>query len=84
AFRRLYNRAYFSYKVDTTKHSFDIYRSPMDSVAIAALNYRYEDENTIAFWGHRKTDSVFFRLRRNMHNFQLAERQFHWLSEANR
>ena len=84
AFRRLYNRAYFAYKIDTAKHSFNIYRGMMDTVAVAALNYKYEDENTIAFWGHRKTDSLFFRLKRNMHNFQLAERQFHWLSEANR
>jgi hypothetical protein len=84
AFRQWYHRAYFSYKFDTAKHSFNIYRSPMDSVAIAALNYKYEDENTIAFWGSRKNDSLFLRLRRSPHIFQLAEKQFHWLSEANR
>jgi hypothetical protein len=85
AFRNLYHRAYFSYKFDTVKHSFNIYRSLMDSTTlIAALNYKFEDENTIAFWGHRKTDSLFFRLQRSPHNFQLAEKQFHWLSESNR
>jgi hypothetical protein len=85
AFRRAYNRAYFSFKADTVKHSFKIYRSLMDSTSlIAALNYKFEDENTIAFWGHRKTDSLFFRLQRSPHNFQLAEKQFHWLNESTR
>jgi len=84
AFRKWYNRAYFAYKVDTNKHSFDLYSRPNDTVALVTLNYKYEDENTIAFWGHRKTDSLFLRIRRSPHNFQLAERQFHWLSEANR
>ena len=84
AFRRLYNRAYFSYKADTVKHQFNILKRFTDSVAIASLTYQFEDENTIAFRGSRGIDSLFFRLRRSPHNFQLAEKQFHWLSEANR
>lgn len=84
AFRRLYNRAYFSYKADTVKQEFSIYKRPADSIAIASLRYKFEDANTIAFWGNRGVDSLFFRLRRSTHNFQLAENQFHWLSEANR
>lgn len=84
SFWRSYNRAYFSYKADTVKHVFSIYKRLSDSTAIASLNYRFEDENTIAFNGRRGADSLFLRLRRSTHNYQLAEKQFHWLSEANR
>jgi hypothetical protein len=34
--------------------------------------------------GKIRNDSVFVALRRQKRHFQLAERQFHWLSEANR
>lgn len=84
AFRRLYNRAYFSYKADTVKHTLNILKRPMDSIAIASLHYRIEDDNTIFFWGRRADDSLSFVLKRSRHNFQLAEKQFHWLSESNR
>lgn len=84
SFRRLYHRAYFSYKVDTAKHTFQMLRSMMDTNAIASLHYRFEDEQTILFWGRRHDDSVSFVLKRSPRHFQLAEKQFHWLSESNR
>lgn len=84
SFRKWYNRAYFSYKADTVKHTFDIFKRFNDSIPLAALQYAYEDANTIRFWGRRQTDSLSFVLRRSPHHFQLAEKQFHWLSESNR
>ena len=34
--------------------------------------------------GRARQDSLFIVLRRSKRHFQLAERQFHWLSEYNR
>lgn len=82
-FNRRYQRAYFQYKVDTSQHSFVISRTPMGNSSIASLHYRVED-STISFWGQKKNDSIYFTLKKNLHHFQLAEKQFHWLSEANR
>ena len=84
AFRRMYNRAYFTYKADTVKHTFNILKRMTDSLPIAALQYRFEDANTIRFWGRRQSDSLSFVLKRSLRHFQLAEKQFHWLSESNR
>lgn len=86
AFRRVYNRAYFTYKTDTAKHTFTMLRSLADSNAnaIAIMNYKFQDDSTILFHGMRRNDPVSFVLRRSRRHFQLAERQFHWLSEANR
>ncbi|HEY0676685.1 MAG TPA: hypothetical protein VGD17_00310 [Chitinophagaceae bacterium] len=84
AFRKLYGRSYFSYKADTVKRTFDILTRRTDSIPFAALQYRFTDDQTILFWGKRQNDSFTFVLKRNPHNFQLAEKQFHWLSEANR
>jgi hypothetical protein len=84
AFNKWYHRAYFRYKVDTAKHSFTMFRRGMDTVPIVAMHYQFLDDNNILFYGRRKQDSVSFLLRRTSHNFQLAEKQFHWLSEANR
>jgi hypothetical protein len=84
SFRKLYNRAYFSYKADTVKHTFNILKRFTDSVAVAALEYEIQDPNTIRFWGKRQYDSLSFVLTRSPRHFQLAEKQFHWLSESNR
>jgi hypothetical protein len=82
AFTRRYHRAYFQYKVDTSQHSLNISKATMNNIAI--LHYRSGNDDEILFWGQRKNDSIFFTLKRNPHHFQLAEKQFHWLSEANR
>jgi hypothetical protein len=82
AFWQWYNRGYFTYRSDTAKRSLKIYRTRDTTTLIAALNYKFEDENTIAFWGLRKQDSLFFRLRRSPHNFPLAEKQFNWMTET--
>ncbi|MGB8193967.1 MAG: hypothetical protein WCF67_18685 [Chitinophagaceae bacterium] len=83
-FRRVYNRAYFSYKADTVKRTLNFLRRFADSIPAIALQYRIEDANTIRFWGHRKADSISFVLKKSPRHFQLAEKQFHWLSESNR
>ena len=83
-FRRRYGRGYFSYKADTLKQTVDIFRNSGDSIALARLRYQLLDKNTITFQGIHRKDSIFFVLRKNPHYYQLTEKQFHWISEANR
>jgi hypothetical protein len=49
-----------------------------------AMRYEVPDTNTIRFWTKVRNDSLFVELTRTNRHFQLAERQFHWLSEYNR
>jgi len=83
-FNRRYHRAYFQYTIDTSQHSLSIFRTMINNNPTASFHYRVTDDNQILFWGLRKPDSIYFTLKKNPHHFQLAERQFHWLSEANR
>jgi hypothetical protein len=84
SFNKLYHRAYFRYKTDTVQQVLNIFRSGADTASIALLKYSFPDSNTIALHGRRRTDSFYLLLHRSRHNFQLAEKQFHWLSESNR
>ena len=84
SFYRRYRRGYFQYKIDTLLHSVSIFKTMADSTMIASFHYHVADKNTIFFWGQQRKDSLHFILKRNVHHFQLTDRQFHWLSEANR
>jgi hypothetical protein len=42
------------------------------------------DTNTLRLWGKQQQDSLYVELKRTQRHFQLAEKQFHWLSEYNR
>ena len=55
-----------------------------DSIPRLSLRYQVIDSNTIQLWGRQKNDSLFIELKRYNRHFQLADKQFHWLSEANR
>lgn len=83
-FRQRYRRGYFSYKPDTARHMLELRYFPSDSLPLMSMRYKLPDENTIQLWSKYKGDSLYVRLRRSKRHFQLAERQFHWLSEANR
>ena len=83
-FRKRYGRAYFNYKIDTIKRSMDFIKSFADTSSLLSLKYEIPDSNTIRLWGKLRNDSLFVVLRKSSRHFQLAERQFHWLSEANR
>lgn len=83
SFDRQYGRRYFVYDVDSVKHTMEFRRQSDDSL-MASLHYFQPDTETIVLSGIYKGDSLRILLKRNRHRFQLAERQFHWLSEANR
>jgi hypothetical protein len=56
----------------------------LDSVPLFTMRYEMPDSATIRLWTRIRGDSVYAELVRTNRHFQLAERQFHWLSEYNR
>jgi hypothetical protein len=83
-FRQRYRRGYFNYTPDTTNNTLGIKYFPFDTVNIMTMRYKLPDEKTILLWTKLRDDSLFVHLTRSKRHFQLTERQFHWLSEANR
>jgi hypothetical protein len=84
AYRQIYRRAYFYYKTDTLKKLINISRTAADTAFILSMHYQLPDSSTIRLWGVRNNDSIYIELRKSKRHFQLAEKQFHWLSEYNR
>lgn len=84
AFRQRYKRGYFTYSTDSAKHLLKIKKLPDDSLWIATFRYEKSGDTTVKLWGKLRTDSLYVVIKRTNRHFQLAERQFHWLSERNR
>ena len=83
-FRQRYRRGYFSYKLDSLTHTITFRKNSFDTTALFTMHYTMPDTNHILLRGKVRNDSVKVALKRQNRHFQLAERQFHWLSEANR
>lgn len=86
-FWQRYRRGYFRYKPDTATRTMAVWKIstiPGDSTFMFDMRYEVPDTNTIRFFTSIRGDSVFAELVRTPRHFQLAERQFHWLSEYNR
>lgn len=84
AFRQRYARSYFVYSLDSATHTLVFRKLPQDSLSIVRFQFEMPDSNTIQLRGLRSGDSLYVELKRIPHHFQLTEKQFHWLSEANR
>jgi hypothetical protein len=84
AFRRRYNRGYFNFVTDTVKQTIGFKKLTTDSAFIFFFSYHMPDSNSIILKGITRKDSLFVFLKKSNRHFQLAEKQFHWLSEANR
>ena len=56
----------------------------LDSTWMFSMRYEMPDSNTIKFWTKIRNDSVYVEMVKTNRHFQLAEKQFHWLSEYNR
>ena len=82
--RQRYRRGYFNYELDSAKSTIAFKKFYSDTTALFTLNYSMPDTNHILLRGKIRNDSVVVALKRQARHFQLAERQFHWLSEANR
>lgn len=83
-FRQRYRRGYFSYSFDSLARTIAFKKFPSDSMALFTMAYVMPDTNHLVLRGKIRNDSVMVALTRQKRHFQLAERQFHWLSEANR
>jgi hypothetical protein len=86
-FWQRYRRGYFRYRPDTVKHTVAVWKTstvPGDSTFLFTMRYDAPDTNTIRFHTAIRGDSVHVELVRMPRHFQLAERQFLWVSEYNR
>jgi len=86
-FWQRYRRAYFRYRADTTNRTAAVWKTstiPGDSTFLFTMRYEVPDSNTVRLATVIRGDSVRVELVRMPRHFQLAERQFHWLSEYNR
>jgi hypothetical protein len=81
-----YRRGYFRYAVDSSNKLLTVWRSSwrFDSTYVFTARYERPDTATLRLWTKIDNDSVYVELERSKRHFQLAERQFHWLSEYNR
>ncbi|MGC4034924.1 MAG: hypothetical protein QM764_03110 [Chitinophagaceae bacterium] len=84
AYRQRYKRAYFFYEFDSAGQNLSFKKFQGDSLLIASFRFELPDSNTVWLRGRQHNDSLFVELKRTNRHFQLAEKQFHWLSEANR
>jgi hypothetical protein len=84
-FRQRYRRGYFNYRADTINHTLKLFKRSVqgDSTFLFSMNYHLRND-TILLSGKVRNDSLQVRLVKSKRHFQLAERQFHWLSEYNR
>jgi len=86
-FWQRYRRGYFRYKPDTTQRLASVWKIstiPRDSTFLFTMRYEVPDTTVIRFHTRIRDDSIHVELVRVPRHFQLAERQFHWLSEYNR
>ena len=86
-FWQRYRRGYFRYKPDTSTRMVAVWKTstiPLDSTFLFTMRYELPDTTTIRLHTMIRGDSVHVELVRVPRHFQLAERQFHWISEYNR
>ena len=83
-FRQRYRRGYFSFKTDTLHKTIGLKKIAGDSLNIFEFNYAIPDSTSLHLWGNKNKDSYNIRLKKSNRHFKLAEKQFHWISEANR
>ena len=83
-FQKYYTRGHFLYAVDTVKQTLGFKMFPKDTTFGYFFTYQIPDDRTILLRGKNRNDSLFIVLKKSKRHFQLAEKQFHWLSESNR
>jgi hypothetical protein len=85
-FWQRYRRGYFRYHADTTARTITVWRTSMlqDSTWLFTARYAVRDSLHTSLWATVRGDSLSIEITRSPRHFQLAERQFHWISEYNR
>lgn len=85
-FWQRYRRGYFRYTTDTVNRFIHFTKRDwtQKTDSLFSLSYLMPDSTTILLQGKIRNDSIYAVLKRSKRHFQLAEKQFHWLSEYNR
>lgn len=83
-FRQSYNRGYFSYQVDAKNNKIIFKKFKNDKKVLFESKYKIIRPKTIQLKTKVKNDSLDITLVKSERKFQLSEKQFHWISEANR
>ncbi|NNT72970.1 hypothetical protein HKT18_12140 [Flavobacterium sp. IMCC34852] len=83
-FRQAYNRGYFSYQVKPKENKLIFTKLRNDKEILFESQYKVINPKSIQISTKIKNDSLVFTLEKSNRNFQLMEKQFHWISEANR
>ncbi|HMQ61524.1 MAG TPA: hypothetical protein PKE06_12700 [Flavilitoribacter sp.] len=83
-FAQRYRRGYFTYQPDSATQTLTFVKSRFDTATLARFRYEMPSPDRMRLWTVLRGDSLYVELARSKRHFQLAERQFHWLSEANR
>jgi hypothetical protein len=80
-FRHRYNRAYFSYELDSATHLLAFKKYANMKEYFLEFKYTIPDSSTVVLNGLKGKDSLYVELKRTTRHFQLGEKQFHWLTE---
>lgn len=83
-FRNRYGRGYFIYEINKSQQTIAFKKTATDSTKLFIMKYKIVDDKTIQLQGIVRKDTVYYQLIKSNRRFPLAERQFHWISEANR
>ena len=84
-FRQRYRRGYFFYKPDTAMKTISLIRFEAGAERpLFVAKYELAGKEGLRLWAKIKDDSIYVELIRSTRKFQLAERQFHWVSEYGR
>lgn len=82
--RMRYGRAYFSYKPDSLGKQLEWRIMAWDSLPMVTFEMEIPEEGQMILKGKKAEDSLHVVLKKLNRHFPLTERQFHWISEANR
>ncbi len=80
--RQCYRRGYFSCALDPAHRTIAFKKWLLIPWCILRYTYVQPGTNHVVLRGKISNDSVLIALKRQRRHYQLAERQFHWLSEA--
>jgi hypothetical protein len=85
-FWQRYRRGYFRYRADTLAKTVVVWKTStaLDSTYLFTMRYDLPDTTRVRLWAPIRKDTIYVELVRTARHFQLAERQFHWISEYNR
>lgn len=83
-FRVRYGRGYFNYRIDKSEQITAFKTSQNDTITLFVMKYKFIDKKTLQLQGVFKKDTLYYELVKSVKKFPLADRPFHWISEANR